>query len=263
MPESSLVQLEIAADGVATLTLNRPEKLNAFTAEMIGQWHAALLRVEADPAARVLVLTGAGRAFCAGGDAEEMRTDSEADSLERKHQLWRHIHTVALTMERLDKPSIAAINGAARGAGLDMALMCDLRVMAQSATLAETYINMGLVAGDGGAWYLPRLIGTDRALDLLWTGRAVAAEEAERIGLVTRIAPDEKVMDVACDMARAIASQPQEAIRMLKRAVYQGMAMPLTAHLDMISSHMSVIRGTEEHKARVAAFLNRQRSRAG
>ncbi len=114
---------------------------------------------------------------------------AESDSFERKNYLHRHVHRIALLMERIDKPTIAAINGVARGAGMDMALMCDLRLMADSAQLAETYINIGLIAGDGGAWYLPRLIGNARALELFWTGRAVGAQEAERIGLVNRAVP--------------------------------------------------------------------------
>jgi enoyl-CoA hydratase/carnithine racemase len=154
---------------------------------------------------------------------------------------------------------IAAINGAARGAGLDMALMCDLRIMARSATLAETYINVGLIAGDGGTYYLPRLIGIPRALELFWTGRVVDADEAERIGLVSRVVADEALMPVTYELARAIAAQPFEAVRAYKRAVYQGMTMSLDAHLDMVSSHTSLLRDTPEHRERVEAFLQRRR----
>jgi enoyl-CoA hydratase/carnithine racemase len=162
-------------------------------------------------------------------------------------------------MERMDKPTIAAINGAARGAGLDMALMCDLRTMADSATVAESYINVGLIAGDGGTYYLPRIIGLPRALELFWTGRAIDAAEAERIGLVNNVAPLDQLMKVTYDLARAIASQPFEAVRAYKRSVYQGMNMPLGAHLDMVSSHTSILRDTPEHRAKVAAFLDRKK----
>jgi len=244
---------------VATVTLNRPEKCNAFTRPMIDAWHQSLLDAEADPNVRVIVLTGAGKAFCAGADIAQ-KDRSEQNGLERKNHLFRNVHRIALLMQRIDKPSIAAINGAARGAGFDMALMCDLRIMARSATLAESYINIGLIAGDGGAYYLPRLIGMPRALELFWTGRVVSAEEAEKIGIVNGIVDDDQLMDSAYKLARAIAAQPFEAIRTYKRAAYQGLGMSLEAHLDLVSSHLSVLRDTKEHRDKVAAFLHRKRT---
>lgn len=244
--------------GVATITLNRPEKYNAFTKDMIIRWAGLLEQCEADPEIKVIVLTGAGKAFCSGGDINAQKDRANNDSLERKDFLFRHVHKIAFIMERMDKPTIAAINGAARGAGLDMALMCDLRVMADSATLAESYINVGLIAGDGGTYYLPRIIGTPRALELFWTGRAIGSVEAERIGLVNSVAPLDKLMDVTYDLARQIARQPFEAIRAYKRAVYQGMSMALGAHLDMVSSHTSILRDTPDHREKVAAFLDRK-----
>jgi enoyl-CoA hydratase/carnithine racemase len=131
--------------------------------------------------------------------------------------------------------------------------------MADSATLAESYINVGLIAGDGGTYYLPRLIGTPRALELFWTGRAIDAAEAERIGLVNKVVSFEKLMPETYEFARSIAVQPFEAVRAYKRAVYQGMNMTLAAHLDMVSSHTSILRDTPDHRAKVAAFLERKR----
>ena len=148
-------------------------------------------------------------------------------------------------MATMDKPTIAAINGTARGAGMDMALMCDLRVMSDTASLAETYIDVGLIAGDGGSWYLPRLIGCPRALELLWTGRVVESIEAARIGLVNHVVPHEELMMRATSLASSIAAQSAEAVRMYKRAVCQGLSMPLDAHLDMVSSHISILRDTD------------------
>ncbi|HET7160509.1 MAG TPA: enoyl-CoA hydratase/isomerase family protein, partial [Burkholderiales bacterium] len=194
MIAESLILLDTDDHGVATLTLNRPEKYNAFTKDMILRWGKLLEQCEEDPAIKVLVLTGAGKAFCTGGDIGAQKDRANNDSLERKDFLFRHVHKIALIMERMDKPTIAAINGAARGAGLDMALMCDLRVMAESATLAESYINVGLIAGDGGTYYLPRIIGMPRALELFWTGRAIDAPEAERIGLVNQVVPHDELM---------------------------------------------------------------------
>jgi len=141
---------------------------------------------------------------------------------------------------------------------MDMALMCDLRIMAQTATMAESYINVGLIAGDGGTWYLPRLIGTARALELCWTGRVIDAAEAERIGLVNRVVPEGEALSAAKELARTIAAQPFEAVRAYKRSIYQGMTMTLASHLDMVSSHTSILRETPDHRERVAAFLDRK-----
>jgi enoyl-CoA hydratase/carnithine racemase len=261
MAADTLILFDVDEHGIATITLNRPEKYNAFTKEMIQRWGTLLDRCESDPAIKLVVLTGAGKAFCSGGDIGAQKDRANNDSLERKDFLWRHVHKIAFVMERMDKPTIAAINGAARGAGLDMALMCDLRIMADSATLAESYINVGLIAGDGGTYYLPRLIGTPRALELFWTGRAIDAAEADRIGLVNKVVAFEQLMPATYELARAIAAQPFEAIRAYKRAVYQGMTMNLAAHLDMVSSHTSILRDTPDHRAKVAAFLERKRTR--
>lgn len=246
--------------GIAVITLNRADKLNAFTLEMVRLWQDLLIRAWQDPAVKVIVVTGAGRAFCAGGDAEEMLAYQGRESLAFKDFLWRNVHGIVFALERIEKPVIAALNGTARGAGLDMALMCDLRVAAESAVFAESYIHMGLIAGDGGTYFLPRLIGLARALELFWTGRDVSAQEAERIGLVNRVVPDARLMEETLALARQIAKQPQEAIRCFKRAVYQGATMTLPAHLDMVSSHMAVLQDTAEHKDRVAAFLSRRRA---
>jgi enoyl-CoA hydratase/carnithine racemase len=252
-----LIQV-VVEDGVATLRLNRPEKLNAFTHAMVEQWADELDELAMDDAVRVILVTGAGKAFCAGGDAEEMAMRGKLDALARKDYLWKHVHRIALAMERMDKPVIAAVNGTARGAGCDMALMCDLRIAARSAVFAESYINMGLIAGDGGSYYLPRLVGTARALEIFWTGREVRADEAERIGMVNRVVDDAALMDEARALAAQIAAQPQLAVRYFKRAVYQGLSMPLAANLDMISSHMSVLRDTDDHRAKLQGFLARR-----
>lgn len=253
------IKLNIADDGVALLELNRPDRLNAFNRQMISEWREALTQIADDPRVRVLVLTGAGRAFCAGGDADEMIEMQSATSLERKAYMWSNIQKIPLAMERLEQPVIAAVNGTARGAGLDMALMCDLRICGASSTFAESYINMGLISGDGGTWFLPRVIGISHALELLWTGRVVAADEAERIGLVNRVVADADVLSEALTLARQIAAQPPEAVSLMKRAVYQGRTGTLAGHLDMISSHMSVVFDTPEFRERLRAFHARRK----
>ncbi|MBN9472688.1 MAG: enoyl-CoA hydratase [Bordetella sp. SCN 67-23] len=258
MSEDNLILFEVDTDGIAVLTLNRPEKYNAFTKAMIIRWNAILEEAAEDPAVKAIILTGAGKAFCTGGDVNAQKERANNDALERKDFLFRHVHKIAFALERMDKPVIAAVNGTARGAGMDMALMCDLRIMAQTATMAESYINVGLIAGDGGTWYLPRLIGTARALELCWTGRVIDAAEAERIGLVNRVVPEGEALSAAKELARTIAAQPFEAVRAYKRSIYQGMTMTLASHLDMVSSHTSILRETPDHRERVAAFLDRK-----
>lgn len=258
MNSKDIVLWDLDADGIATLTLNRPEKYNAFNREMIQQWHGRLVAAEDDPAVKAIVLTGAGKAFCSGGDVNAQKDRVESSPLEQKDFLYRLVHKIAFAMEKFDKPVIAAINGTARGAGLDMALMCDIRIMCESAVVAESYINVGLIAGDGGTWFLPRIVGTARALELCWTGRTVGAAEAHRLGLVSQVVPDGQSVEAARELARTIVAQPFEAVRAFKRAIYQGMNMSLATHLDMVSSHMSVLRGTPEHRDRVNQFAARK-----
>ena len=255
------INLNVADDGVAVLELNRPERLNAFNRQMIAEWREALAQIADDSRIRAVVLTGAGRAFCAGGDADEMTEMQSASNVERKDYLWRSIQKIPLAMERLEQPVIAAVNGTARGAGLDMALMCDIRICGTSSTFAESYINMGVISGDGGTWFLPRVIGVSRALELLWTGRVVDAVEAGRIGLVSQVVADADVRSAALTLARQIAAQPPQAVALMKRAVYQGLAGgTLAAHLDMVSSHMAVVFDTPEFNARLTAFHARRKS---
>jgi enoyl-CoA hydratase/carnithine racemase len=256
------ILLNKAADGVATLTLNRPQHLNAFDHSMIDQWYAALQEAFADPAVKVIVVTGAGRAFCAGGDIDDLAKLQTLDSTARKNYLWKHVHRIVMAMERTDKPVIAAVNGAARGAGMDMAVMCDIRIAAASASFAESYIRFGLIAGDAGTYFLPRLIGTARALELFWTGRSVLADEAVQIGLVNRVVPDTELMGAAMALARQIAAQSAPAVGMFKRAVYQGMNHSLVSHLDLISSHMAVLEDTPEHRERVSAFFDERAAKS-
>ena len=258
MEKLQFMTLEKRPDGVAVLTLNRADKLNSFNRIMIADWTSALGMVAGDAQVRAVVLTGAGRAFCAGGDADELAEMQGADNITRREYL-RAIHRIPLALERFDKPVIAAVNGTARGAGMDMAIMCDLRIAAVSATFAESYINMGLVSGDGGMYFLPRLVGAARALELLWTGRVIDAGEAERIGLVNRVVPDAEVLTVALKLAADIAGQAQQAIRITKRAVYEGLTGSLASHLDSVASHMAVLFDTPDFQARLRAFKERRK----
>lgn len=242
-------------DGVGTILLDRPDRMNAFTFEMIEAWTEALRRCRTDPAVKVVVVTGAGEAFCSGGDIVEMGDRLEQTPAQRKAELFEKVQRIPLTLEDLDKPVIAALNGVATGAGLDLALMCDLRYAARRARFAETYVKVGLVPGAGGAHFLPRLVGTAKALELFFTGDFVDAEEAQRIGMVNAVFDDEKLMEAVTTIARKIARAPELCVRFIKRAVYQGMRNDLRTNLDLISSHYAVVSSTDDHRAAVQRFI--------
>lgn len=253
--------LVAVAEGVMTLTLNRPERKNAFTFPMIDDWVQALRRATDDAAVRVVVVTGTDGAFCAGGDIAEMEERLAQSPLQRKNELWERIQNIPKTLEALDKPVIAALNGVATGAGLDLALMCDLRIAAASARFAETYVKMALVPGAGGAHFLPRLVGPAKALEMLWTGDFVDAAEALRIGLVNRVVADADLPGAVQALASRLAAGPQGAIRAMKRAVWQGLRADLRANLDFISSTYGVLTHADDHREAVRAFMEKRAPR--
>jgi 2-(1,2-epoxy-1,2-dihydrophenyl)acetyl-CoA isomerase len=243
---------------IATITLNRPEKLNTFHDGMLADWAAALRECQADHTVNVVVLTGAGRVFCAGGDVSAMGRHDGNPASDMGQYIRQHVHPVARAVEALHKPYLCAINGAATGAGLDMALMTDIRFAARSARLAETYIKVGLVPGDGGAFLLPRLVGLTRALELLWTGDFLSAEEAERLGLVSKVVDDEKLMDATYAFAERLAQGPSVAIRLTKQIVYQCLRMDFLTALESITGPMSIAASTEDHHEAVQAFKEKR-----
>ena len=248
-------------DGIGRLVLDRQERMNAFNFAMIDAWREALEECRRDDAVKVVIVTGAGTAFCSGGDIVEMGDRLEQTPEQRKAELFERIERIPLTLEDLDKPVIAAVNGVATGAGMDMALMCDLRYAAASARFAETYVQVGLVPGAGGAHFLPRLVGVSKALELFWTGDFIDAEEALRIGIVNKIFPDADLITEVDKIARKIARAPPLTLRMVKRAIYQGMRNDLRTNLDLISSHYAVITATERHKEAVRSFIAKRGSR--
>jgi len=243
------------AEGIARIVLDRPERMNAFTFDMIDAWTAALARCRTDDNVKVVVVTGTGAAFCSGGDIVEMGERLEHTPEQRKNELFHRIERIPLALEDLDRPVIAAVNGVATGAGMDMALMCDLRYAAQSARFAETYVKVGLVPGAGGAHFLPRLVGTAKALELFLTGDFIDAQEALRIGLVNKVFADATLTEEVDNIARRMAAAPALTLRMTKRAIYQGMRNDLRTNLDLISSHYAIITSTQEHKELVRSFI--------
>ncbi|MFE3059923.1 enoyl-CoA hydratase/isomerase family protein [Nocardia sp. NPDC059239] len=250
--------LEYSVDGsVATIRLNRPGRKNAFTLSMVDDWAAALGEAGDDDSVRVVVLTGAGDAFCSGVDLDDFKGEKRGP-LQEKELLTGRVHRVARAMAGLSKPVIAAVNGVAVGAGMDMSLMCDIRIASRSARFSEGYIRVGLVPGDGGCYYLPRIVGASTALRLLWTGEFVDAESALSMGLVSEVVDDDALMSVVYGLARTIADRAPFAVETIKRAVYQGFDQTLDAALDSISSHQAVVLSTDDSAEAFAAFRERR-----
>ncbi|HEY0935968.1 MAG TPA: enoyl-CoA hydratase-related protein [Trebonia sp.] len=245
--------IEYAVDEhVATITLNRPHRKNAFTTAMVDAWADALITASGDDLVRAVVVTGAGGAFCSGVDLEEFKGATRAPA-DQKRFLTDHVHRVARAVEALDKPLVAAVDGAAVGAGMDMALMCDYRVGSRTARLAEAYIRIGLVPGDGGCWLLPRIVGRSRALRMLWTGEFVDAQEALALGILDELADD--CLARAHQFAAQVAAQPPVAVQMIKRAVRQGAQQDLLSALDLVSSHFGILSATADSAEAYNAFV--------
>jgi enoyl-CoA hydratase/carnithine racemase len=255
--ENKHVVFETISEEVAILRLNRPDFLNSFSHEMISDWYKALVEFKESDVLKVLILTGTGRAFSAGGDIKALangdgfigdpKEDLWSDAIKRKAALWENIQKIPLLLEEIDKPVIACINGDAIGAGLDMALMCDLRFCADHARLGEGYIHLGLAPGDGGAYFLPKIVGEAKALELLWTGERISAAEAQNIGMVDYVYPTDEVFEKALNFANVLCSKPQNALRIIKRLVKNHDKVSLRNHMDMVSSHMAVVTDNHEY----------------
>lgn len=253
-----MADLEYEVDAhVATIRLNRPQRKNAFTLDMIDSWAGALIEAEHDPNVRVVVVSGAGGSFCSGVDLSVL--DSiDPTPLAAKSLLTRHVHRVAYAADALSKPYLAAVPGDAFGAGMDMALLADIRLAAESARFSQAYIRVGLVPGDGGCYLLPRIVGTATALQLMWTGKIVDAQEALSLGLVNAVHPDDELDEAILALAREIARQPPVAVQMIKRSTKLGEKHDLRTALDLISSHHAVVMSTEDSREARTALAEKR-----
>lgn len=244
---------------VVTITLNRPEMRNPISdPDMIEALLAALDRLEEDPEARVAILTGAGKSFSSGGNMNKMGEGvgvSDPRPLKTRRNYKTGIQRLPLAFSKLEVPVIAAVNGAAVGAGNDLTCMCDIRIAAQSARFSENFVKIGLIAGDGGSWLLPRVVGFSKACEMALTGDMLTAEEALACGLVSRIVPDDQLLVEARRMADKIAAHPAHAVRMTKRLLWEGQSSSLPAALEMAAAMQSLAHATADHKEAVAAFL--------
>ena len=250
------------SDGIATITLNRQQRMNAFTSRMIDEWYAALIDAHTDPDVRVVILTGSGRGFCAGADLAGGNVagllDRERSMVENRNFLRDSVQRIPRLAALLEKPYIAAVNGAAVGAGMDMASMCDMRFAADSARFGMTYVRIGIVPGDGGAYYLPRIVGTARALDLIWSGRIFDAKEALEMGYVSAVVPAEELMDYTRGYAARLAAGPAVAIQQAKRLVYRSQHVDADAALDLAQQAMFITQSTEDAREGPRAFVEKR-----
>ncbi len=252
---SEVVQMQVR-DGVAVLTLNRPDRLNAWTAEMEHVYFGMLDDCAASPEVRVIVVTGAGRGFCAGADMQELQALGDGGPSEDQLGRERRPQSLALMTP---KPVIAAINGACAGIGLVQALMCDVRLAAEGAKLTTAFARRGLVAEHGISWILPRLVGPARALDLLLSGRVLFAEEALELGLVNRVLPPERLLEGALDYARDLAvSCSPASMATMKRQVYADLERGLLEATETADELMVGSFAAPDFLEGVASFLERR-----
>jgi len=247
---------------VALLTLNRPTTRNALSGEaMFAAFEQVFDRLNADLGIRAAVLTGAGSAFCSGGNVSEMRQRGGmfGGTPEQIAQAYRQgIQRIPRAFQRLQVPIIAAVNGPAIGAGNDLACMCDIRIASTSARFAESFVKLGIVPGDGGAWLLPRVVGASRAAELALTGDAIDALEALRIGLVSRVVAPESLLDEALALAARIAANPPQALRWTKQLLHQARTGTLDEALDYAGRFQGLAHHTAEHAEALAAFFDKR-----
>lgn len=248
--------------GVAVLTLNRPDVRNAISGpEIIEEIEAVCRQINADMQARVLIVTGADPAFSSGGnikamaDREGMFAGTPAQIMENYR---KNIQRIPLAVHEVAVPTIAAINGPAIGAGCDLALMCDMRIASDQASFGETFLSVGLIPGDGGAYFLPRVVGMAKACELTFTGEVIDAETANAIGLVNHVIPHGSLMEEAFVLARKIAAKPPEALRMSKRLLYAGQGATLRQLLDQSAAYQALCHFSEDHREALKAIFEKR-----
>jgi 2-(1,2-epoxy-1,2-dihydrophenyl)acetyl-CoA isomerase len=247
-------------DRVVVGRLNRPDKKNAQSEEMLDLLCAALRSANEDPSVSCFVLTGNGDAFCSGGDLGRRSNEAAAPTpLERMDRLHSVTHKVARAVEEFEKPLIAAVNGSAIGAGMDLSLMCDIRFAAASARFSEAYVRLGLLPGNGGCYFLPRIVGVARALELLWSGDFVDAQEALELGIVSRIYDDDRLLPETLAFAERLSQGAPIQQREIKKLLYQSLNTDLRTSLRAVSAHMAVIQSTDDYKEAISAYKERRK----
>jgi 2-(1,2-epoxy-1,2-dihydrophenyl)acetyl-CoA isomerase len=246
-------------DGVATLTLNRPERLNALGDTLRDDLQDAVTRASDDPEVRVMIVTGAGKGFCSGGDVKAMSERKESGSgrpIMEKVAPGRD--RTVLALRDSPKPVIAAVNGAAAGAGMNLALCCDMRLASTTAKFAQAFVRRGLHPDWGGTYFLPRVVGTAKACELIFTGEIIDAQEALRLGIVSAVHAPEELLPAAHALARKIADGPPIAIRLAKRAIYHNLDSDLRQALEFETFAQNICFDTEDAAEGIRAFVEKR-----
>ena len=252
------VLIEANSGGVATLTLNRPDRLNALSAAITDALLEALPRLAADPAVGAIVLTGAGRAFCAGGDVKRMAEEKVARSTDEDVAQLRAKMEISRLLHDIPKPTIAMVNGAAAGAGMAMALACDVRIAGQSARFVTAFAKVGFSGDFGGSWFLSRLVGSGKARELYFTAEPLDAAQALALGVVNRVVPDAELADVTMDFARKLANGPRVALGKMKQNFNAAENGTLLELLDLEARRQIETGQTDDHKEAARAFVEKR-----
>jgi len=246
-------------DGVATLTLNRPERLNALGGTLREDLSAGLTRAIEDPEVRAIVITGAGKGFCAGGDVKAMQ---DANAAGRTRPLMERVapsrDRTVLLMRDSPKPLIAAVNGAAAGAGMNLALACDIRLASSTAKFSQAFVRRGLHPDWGGTYFLPRVVGMAKACQMIFTGEIIDAEEARHLGIVSAVHPPERLLAATYELTAKIAQGPPIAIRLARRALYHNQEADLRASLEFETFAQNICQDTDDAREGIRAFVEKR-----
>ncbi|ONM46930.1 crotonase/enoyl-CoA hydratase family protein [Nocardia donostiensis] len=258
------VRVERTGD-IVVWTIDKPQTRNAISdADTVAALEDAVHKVNRDPSVRVAIITGAGTAFSSGGNVKQMRDRAGmfGGTPAQLRQGYRHgIQRIPKALYHCEVPTIAAVNGPAVGAGCDLALMCDMRIASTTATFAESFVRLGLIPGDGGAWLLPRAVGMARASEMAFTGGTIDAATALEWGMVNSVAPPEELLPAAHELADRIAANPPHALRMTKRLMREGQQSTLETLLELSAAMQAVAHHTDDHHEAVAAMLERREAR--
>ena len=250
--------------GIVTLTLNQPETRNALTGNTaVEEFVKACDDIRADATVKVVIVTGSGPVFSSGGNVKDMQRffdDALTPDLIRE-EYRQGIQRIPKALCQLDVPVICAVNGPAIGAGLDLTCMCDIRIAAENATFAESFVRVGIVPGDGGAWLLPRAVGMAKASEMAFTGEAISAQDALACGLVSRVVPADQLLPTARALAEKIAANPGAVMRMTKRLLREGEHASLASLLEISASYQAIAHKTADHREAVTAFIEKRAPR--
>jgi 2-(1,2-epoxy-1,2-dihydrophenyl)acetyl-CoA isomerase len=251
------VRLDVA-DGVATLTLNRPDRLNSFTVAMHGEVRVAIDEVAGDPSVRCLVLTGAGRGFCAGQDLSDRAVAPGDAPVDLGASIENHYKPLLMRLRGLDMPTICAVNGVAAGAGANIPFACDLVFAAKSASFIQSFSKIGLIPDCGGTWWVPRLVGPARAMGLALLGDKLSATQAEDWGLIWRCIEDDELMSTVMTVAKQLAAGPTRGYVRTRQAMERALQLPLSAALDLERDYQRELGASDDFREGVAAFMEKR-----